>query len=502
MKQVVIFSRTSTTQQDVEQQTKVLIDEAKRIGYAPEQQIIIEYQESGIKLDANTRIGIKKLKDTIASNSNIDCVICWELTRIARRADVIYNIRDFLLEHKICWIVLKPSYMELIDRSGMLTPTMSLMLGIFTSFAESEMMIKKERFIRAKEELRRNGKKFGGATTFGYIKNSEKYCIPHPVHSKIIVEAFDYYVRNEDASLYETYKHISSMWPDIFPMVEYTKAQHKIRHLFDNSVYATGNWCYPPLVSEETMQRVKDKMSKAVCKPRYNSRLQFLGRGKVRCGHCGNIMTGCGGNVNAYVCSTDKLHSLQINYKAMDWLIWEEVRVAANIAASMDNYNKVVEMNKAIQEKENLLAQYNAYEEEISSKIEKLLSIYLDEKIPVDIYNKKYSELEGELANNKTASEKIAVQINELKQSLQATQEMTNIKYVNYDNIDNFETKLEMVRKYIKDITLTRKDDGFLYIQFRWIINLIIPKCTYKYISKGGRYKFYRINEDGTEDLL
>lgn len=498
-KKCCLFSRTSTSQQDVEQQTKALKDEAKRIGYAEENQIVIEYQESGIKLDIETRIGIKKLKDTILSNPDIDCVICWELTRIARRADVIYNIRDFLLNHKICWIILKPSYMELINREGNLTPAMSLMLGIFTSFAESEMVIKRERFKRAKDELRKNNKKFGGSVIFGYMKNKEKNCIPHPIHSKIILELFDYYYNN-DTSLYEVYKYASGKWPELFPILEYTKAQHKIRHFFDTSIYATGNWCYPPLISESLYNNVKEKMSKAVCRPRYNSKLELLGRGKIRCGHCMNIMTGCGGNVNAYCCSTDKLHSLQINIKVMDSLIWQEVKVAANIAASIDNSHKVIEVNSKIEQNKNITAQIKSYLEELKSKQNKLVSLYLDDKITKDIYDKRYEELSSEIEYNEKQYNNTVIQINELEQSLNRNEIFS--KPVSYENITNFSTKLEMVRKYIRDIILTKNEDKSIAIEFFWNENLIIPKSLFRYISKGGRAKIYRINEDNTEDLI
>ena len=75
-----------------------------------------------VRVDGN----MYDLSEKIELDKNIDCIICWELTRIARRADVIYNIRDFLLSKKIRWIVVKPSFTELIDNSGSTTPMMTL----------------------------------------------------------------------------------------------------------------------------------------------------------------------------------------------------------------------------------------------------------------------------------------------------------------------------------------------------------------------------------------
>lgn len=60
----------------------------------------------------------------------------------SRRADVIYEIRDFFLNNKIQWVVMTP-YMRLLESDGKMSQTSSIMLGLFTSLAESEMAIKK-----------------------------------------------------------------------------------------------------------------------------------------------------------------------------------------------------------------------------------------------------------------------------------------------------------------------------------------------------------------------
>lgn len=501
-KKVILLSRVSTEVQHLESQTNDLIREAERLGYSKENQIIIESKESAIKLAESEREGIQQLKKYIEEDKDIDCVICWEPSRLSRQQAMLYNLRDYLLKNKIQLYILNPYVRLLNEDRTQIDTTASIVFSLFATLSENEMMIKKERFLRAKNELKRNGKKFSGATTFGYIKDKDKNCIPHPVNSQIIIKLFNYYIEHDEASLYDVYKYATSNWPELFPVTEYTKAQHKIRHIFDTPIYATGNWCYPPIISEETMKLVKEKMGKAVCKSRYNSKLEFLGRGKVRCGHCGNIMTGCGGNVNAYICSTDKLHSLQMNNKILDWLIWEEVKVAANIAASIDNSSKVIEIDKIITEKKNLLNQQESYINELKLKQDKLVSLYLDDKISKDIYDKRYSELSGKLKSNEDDYNKIQVQINELQQSLH-NQQISTTEIVNYDNVTNFQTKLEMVHKYLKDVVLYKADeDKTLMIEFNWKLNLVIPRSKYKYTGKGGNPKIYRINEDETVDLI
>lgn len=504
MGKIIVFSRTSTTQQDVEQQTKVLQLEATRLGYHADDQIVVEYQESATKLDIETRKGINKLKETIMSNNNVDTVICWELTRIARRADVIYNIRDFLLEYKIRWIILKPSFMELIDRNGQLTPTMSLMLGIFTSFAESEMMIKKERFIRAKSEMREHGQKFGGATIFGYIKNKEKKCVPHPTNGPIIVDIYNHYI-NTDSSLHETYLYISSKYPEIFPMMEYKKAQHKIRHFFEIDVYARGNWCYPPLVTEEMWNKVHEKMSQARCKARYNCKRDLLCRGKIYCGHCGRMMTGSGGNVKAYCCGTDKLHSLQINIDAADWIMWEETRCLVNINSSINHNNKIQEMNSLLDSKKVLKSQYDEVLGEIKQKMEKLIGLYMNNRIDEGIYNKKFDELKHEEKMYNDKKNKIDTEIESLTNILEETQkDIMHPQSINVDDIEDFETRQEFVRKYISKMIITKDEEEpeKKHIRFEFNVPVISTRSQYMYVAKNQFMKIYRDNGDGTVDYI
>ena len=498
---IIILSRISTAPQSIESQTNDLIREAERLGYDKKHHIIIESVESAIKLSEEERIGLQKLKYYIETDKDVDCVICWEPSRLSRQQKTLYSIRDYLISKKIQLYILNP-YMKLLtdDRTQMDT-TANIVFSLFSTIAENEMMIKKERFMRAKNELTKQGKKSAGAVIFGYMKDKDKNCILHPLHSKIITDLFTYYAENEDTSLFETYKYASTKWPEIFPITEYTKAQHKIRHFFDTEYYYKGNWCYPPIISEELWNKVHDKMSKARCKPRYNTKLNYLGRGKVRCKECGNIMTGIGGNVKAYCCCTDKLHSLQINIDIMDWIIWEEVRVAANIASSLDNSSKIIEINTKITNKKTEYSQIESYINEKTIKLDKLVALYLDDKIDNNIYNRRYDELNKDINDKKKQLEIIQSQINELE-SVLANNNITEIKPVLLDDITDFDIKLEYVRKYLKNVILSRREDKSILIEFEWLMPLVLPRSKYEYHFKGGRKKVYRINEDGTKDWI
>ena len=500
MAKICIFSRTSTTQQDVEQQTKALIDEALRLGYTEKNQIIVEYQESGTKLDIETRQGIKKLKECITKDSSIDTVICWELTRIARRADVIYNIRDFLLEHHIRWIILKPSYMELIDRSGKLTPAMSLILGIFVSFAESEMAIKAARFQRAKDELTRQGKKSAGAVIFGYIKDNDKKCIPHPVHANIIRDMFYHYAETDD-SFSGTYEYLFRNYSSYLKPLNRHEATCKVKHWMEKEIYWKGNWCYPPLVPEDIAQKTIEKKKKARCVTRYRSKLEFLGRGRFRCAVCGNRLVGIGGRENAYVCCTDKSHSVQIKCDVADWILWDEARVIANLAAMTDRNSQVVEVNQRIEQSKQQIEQINKQIDELNVRQERLLSVYVKGTIQMEHFDKLNSELNDEIKRLENERNKISVQIEQFRHILDGSQRYTEAKPVNFDSVSDFVTKQEIIRKYIDYVNVEKIGKGELRMTIETTMPLIRPVSVYHYVGHGHK-KLIRINEDGTEDRI
>lgn len=499
---IVIFSRTSTVVQDVEQQTKALKEEAKRLGYPESRQVIIEYQESGTKLDIETRQGIQKLKETIKLDKDIDCVICWELTRIARRADVIYNIKDFLLSKKIRWIVVKPSFTELIDNSGKITPMMTLMFGMLTSFAESEMMMKAERFKRAKDDLRQQGKKFSGAVIYGYMKDENKKCVPHPLYSKVIQDLFHYYEKNE-TSQWETYKYASTKWPELFPLIEYRKATRKIKHFFDTEVYYKGNWCYEPLISKETWDIVHEKMDKAKCRPRYQCKRNLLCRGLIYCGECGKMMTGSGGNTKAYCCPTDKLHSCQLSFNVADWIIWERTKDIININAWIDNRSKLKEIEDMINDREIQISQYKNKLKENKQKEDKLLDLYLNNGLSKEIYTQKLSSFTQDDTNLEKHINSLEIEKRELESTLEDTQkDIMKPKSVNVDSINDFETRLEFVRRYISKMIVTKTEPKHFNITFEFTRPLILVRYWFKVEIRSTKAVIIRVNEDGTEDIL
>ena len=325
---------------------------------------------------------------------------------------------------------------------------------------------------------------------------------PHPKNALIIKSIFDHYKTDDDASLFTTYKWAMGKWPEVFPVQEYKKAQRKIKRILSCEIYWKGNWCYPAIIDEATANIVRTKAANAKSKPRFMSKYDWLGRGKVYCAHCGRMMTPTGGVTKAYTCPTDKLHNMTINTDVIEWLIWEEARVAMNIKANINRNDIIIETEKKISEKKNLLANYQIEIENLKSKQEKLVELYLENKISKNIFDNKNSEIEDTLHAVEGNVENVNIELLDLNNVIEKSQGQSQQKSINYDSIDSFEERLAIVKETIAKIWCTKLESKVYYLVFEYN-NVITPQIgKYKYIAKNQFKKLYRINADETVDFI
>lgn len=498
----IIFSRVSTSSQSLDSQNEVLYQYAYREGYKKNEIKLIEQTESGVLNDIDNRIGIQQLFRLIEETPSIKCVIVFEISRIARRPDVLYKVRDYLLEKKIQLICIKPE-IRLLDEAGNFSQSANLIFSIFSSLAESEGFIRKERFTRAKNQLKKDGKKFAGAVVWGYIKNADKSIGLHPLRSKIISELFNYYANNEHSSVNKSYEWAVSHYPSEFPVMPYNKAKRRMQTLLTNKKYWLGDWCYPPIISKELGEKVQEKMHKGKCLPRFNTKFDYLGRGLLICRHCGHILTPAAGRTFAYICPTDKTHSVTININIIEQLIWEETNVLANINASLGNTERIKEIHSSIIEKENLITNNKERLTALDERYNRLVTLYLDNRIPQQLFDKQNETIQSDIDNVKKTIDTLTASLNELNGLLKGSQDILNPKSINFDTLDDFETKLQLVHQYIDKIYVEKIEPRVYSIEFTYKTGIyIVQRGLYKYDAKNQHKKLFRINNDNTEDRL
>lgn len=268
----ILLSRVSTNRQDLEQQTNELIQEANRCGY--KQYTIIENKESAISLDEEERQGLIKLKELI-NTGEYDCVICYEVSRLSRKQKVLYSIRDFLIDNKIQLIIIKP-YVRLLDNDGKLSQTASIMFSLFSTLAESEMMVKKERMKRGKHHKQQLGYYVGGPLLYGYTTDSNNKIVLDEERAKVVKLVFNLYTEknySQGAIVKELIElgHITSTFYSGKVFV----------HKMLNNIGYTGElgnakYQYPPIISKDTFNNARQIAQKNKNLPKHQDNNDWL----------------------------------------------------------------------------------------------------------------------------------------------------------------------------------------------------------------------------------
>lgn len=146
VEKVIVLSRCSTVYQDVTQQTDSIMKQVHLDGYGDDQVIVIENNESGSKLSIEEREGLNEMFSLIENDVNrvIKSVYCFEISRIGRKPDIVFKVRDFLINHGVNLVCVKP-YFKMLDEDGKISESSSIMFGLFAVMAESETRTRVER---------------------------------------------------------------------------------------------------------------------------------------------------------------------------------------------------------------------------------------------------------------------------------------------------------------------------------------------------------------------
>ena len=121
MKQVALYLRVSTNQQDYDRQKKELLDYCKRNQW--EVKYIFEEKESGRKDD---RPEFRRLCDL--TKDDIQVVVVWEISRLSRKAYMILKVAEEFAQKGISIYALKENLMTL-EEDGSWNSTAKLVLG-------------------------------------------------------------------------------------------------------------------------------------------------------------------------------------------------------------------------------------------------------------------------------------------------------------------------------------------------------------------------------------
>lgn len=421
MKQVALYLRVSTNQQDYDRQKQELKAYCKRnrlhIKY------IFEEKESGRKDD---RPEFKRLCEL--TSDDIQLVVVWEISRLSRKAYMILKVAEEFAQKGISIYALKENLMTL-ENDGSWNSTAKLVLGLFASMAQTELETLRDRSLSGKKNKILSGElDYTFKAPYGYGKNKGKLVI-NEEEAEQVRKLFDLFV----------YGHKSTRQLAI----SYGWTQNRVSYMLKNSVYM-GEVKYkyepstilhvPAIISKELFYVAQDILknrrgNQLTADQRYDNRL----RGKIYCGLCGNKMYySKDKRVSIYTCKTNT-HKEQYQYcstriakhKVDEMLIILLRRRLAENNADENRENLVRELDA----KKNSVEKIKEQQKELQNKfneVENKIRLLIDAGFDVKDERHNREKIRKEMDN---LDESRSIELKEIETLTRSLDDIDNMSY-------------------------------------------------------------------------
>lgn len=411
----IVFVRVSTLKQEFDNQEKELYKKAVADGYEEKDIFLIAEKESGRKLTEEERAGLNRMKELIETDSSINCVYAWEISRIGRTKKVLFSILDYLVVRAIQLKISEPN-ISLLNADKSINEGSEITFTLFAQLAESEVRNREARFARTKKEYATTMRYSGGRVKFGYEIIDGTYTI-NEYQAGIIRLIFDLYI-NQNYGYNKTWKEIQERG--------YNISHNQIMNILADTAYigkskkgsTTYDRKYPIIIHEDLFnqaQKIKEIKNQTVVK----TKVYWFGNKLIKCPMCNGYYYANKGS-KVYQCYFHSLHNKDkercankesIGINVLDTILWhvakhEESRYLGKQATEdRAKYIKQIEiLNLKIENAEKQLIKEE-------KNIEKIADNYVsglygrekrDEKIAevrlsINSFNKKSVEWKNEI---------------------------------------------------------------------------------------------------------
>ena len=445
----LIMIRVSTETQQLEDQHREMEVFCKGEGY--DELVFVEDKgASAIKLNDSYRLMIDQVKGEIEKDPGIRCFAVWELSRAFRNELVFQEVKQFLVDRGVQFLVKNP-YLKLLNPDGTVNNGMEVAVTLMATLAKQEMQIKKERFHRAKKAMWSQGRFIGGKfIKYGYKVGKDGYFEIDEETAPVVRLIFELYstgkwsVRTLNRELNER---------------GYNLDRSKVNNVVADRAYVDS--VYPQLISKDLWEKCEKVRKKNVLSMPKGKRYCF-GSGIFKCGVCGrNMFPDC----EQYKCRHHKYgectNNLTIRVDNMDGLLWfvaskEEVKY--RMKAYRDRKGEYESQLKVLREK------VSAAEKRLSSLEEKkkrINELFIDGLITKEELKNRQNKT---LSEAKTYNDTLLVyneQIGGILQLLEGNPEETitekKLSCLFYGVFKEKDLKMmqEIVKRHIRKVTTT-----------------------------------------------
>lgn len=488
----IVLARVSTVNQSLEQQTKELVQTARKDGY--NDILIIENKESAIKNDEEHRLGLVEMKQAILNDSSITCVYCREVSRIGRRYDVLTSIKAFFVSHKIQLIVCGNTRIELLDSEKNVTLVGGLMFEIACQTATQEMQDKKIRFEQGKRKANSQGKIASGKPLFGYYTNSDGYIKINEVEAEVVREIFDTYT-STDVSTLALYRDLQSKGKIKRYKSEQT-GRNFIERIIKNKAYSGGISNsngdnpiyinrYDAIVSSDIQETAIAKCKGKRTQSKTLTKYTYYCKSLIKC-TCGFRMVANSSSFT-YICPHCK-KGLPINQ--LDYIAWSEAQAIKSL--------QMINDSSADKKKAELTISDNIKKIETSKKrldeLDELEVNVIDSSLNISNKEKRDLFVARKLEDVTSERKQINNNILQLETTNRQLQEyLTNIdgkRFFDPITVEDSTQRKEIIDSVISSISIEDIDDKHVKITINpkksvypldWVTYYIYDKSTLPY---------------------
>lgn len=526
-----IYMRVSTDKQDVKSQLNDLKQQIRNDKAKLIDNYIFEDKVSGLKSEKDRPDLSKLLKLT---KNEIDIVYIWEISRLSR--DPLY-FEDLILHFKkeninICF--LKPSPLYLFDiETGNKNIITEIALSIFSKFALFEIQQKNQRQKRGKEySVLEKKHTYTYKPPYGYKKENKKLVVnDDPIsditgfktEKEVVISIFNMYaegrtlkqicnVLNENKIKTRSADFLKK---DKLQVNEHTAidkdkikwGRRSVNAILTNTVYcgykdinfnekdkdqkivktSTHRIETPSIITEDLFLKVQNqfKLNISVANKAYKN--EFLVRGLLFCGLCGDNYVGSGSKGrNYYICADrtkrrgntfKNCRNSSISNEILDKLVWQSIKGYYKVQISKetkdkdisDIESKINDLNVSIENKKQYSEELNTQQIRISKQI-----AFVPNEIAYNL-TKDINALEVDKNRLQAEIKALFNQISIYKDQLEAIKNEDSVKInhlgnliVKDQNIDNdFILKQEAVKSIVNRIDFYKYNDEIRIIQIK-----------------------------------
>lgn len=465
----LILARVSTEVQQLESQIEKLVDEAKRLGYNEDDITIISGKESGVKLDIEERQTIQQMKEHIDTGL-YNMVLIWEVSRLARRPKVLYEVREYLIERHVNLRCMTPSF-TMLKEDFTIDPTASIVFALFGTMAEEEARLSKERMIRGKRHKQALGGYIGGKPLFGYTFENDKLVVDYS-KSEIVKKIYNMYARGLSTRSIA----LELMATGELKQKILNNANRQVQMILSRPEYYGGKsdisaYDYPKIISKMLFDQCRE-VAKDKTKEHTRVKKVCLCKKLLYCRQNGYLLSPNIAKGQYKLYTIDHAINMTIKIDLMDKLIWDVVvehvkglKDDDEMKLRLEEESKVL-LRKVQQAMRNIV--------DIRKQIDRIESRIIEGKMSEIKGDKMIEEKNAELLEQEELMDKCNYLYGQKQEMLYEGSYKKDM-----DHIEDDEERQKIVRRYVNKVMLEKTGDK----RGHYLVEIIMNNNSiYKYL--------------------